>query len=598
MALVYQVQTETHANSVWVTNGTLAGTRQLAILDNSVMWVLGQKVILFDGGLRSLDLTGASAVLNSTLLPAFGTDSGSVQKLGKVLGNKLVFTAGNSTYGDELWVTDGTAAGTRLLKDIDPGTADSSIDLGEGLIALGSKLIFEAISAAHGQELWVTDGTPAGTTLLKDINPGTSWSFPDEFTVLNGRLYFTADDTTHGDELWVTDGTSGGTRLVADINPGAPDSSINHITALGSKIVFAAYDGTTKNVELWTSDGTAGGTVLLKDINPTPGVFGGSHPHNFTKLGNSLVCTANSSEVWITNGTTAGTQLLKDIWDGSTLSDPRDYFAIGNKLVFRAGDATHGTELWVTDGTNSGTILLKDIFSGPGSSTFRDFTLLGNKLVFIANDGIHGEELWVTDGTPAGTKLLRDINVGAAGSSLYASELSVLGSKIFFFAYDNSRGLALWSTDGTTAGTILFKDHNPATDDFYSTFFVDININTNIAPVHIGLSNASVREHAATGSFVGTLSALDFNAGNTHTYTLLTNAGGRFYVSGNQLRVTDGTKLDFEQTASLNILVRATDQGGKYLDKTFSISLNNVTPENVTGNAWQTSSSAAPATTF
>src|SRR5436189_4586426 len=64
---------------------------------------------------------------------------------------------------------------------------------------------------ANDYELWKTDGTQAGTVLVKDINPGISGSHPDHLTEVNGTLFFTADDGTNGTELWKSNGTTAGT---------------------------------------------------------------------------------------------------------------------------------------------------------------------------------------------------------------------------------------------------------------------------------------------------------------------------------------------------------------------------------------------------
>ena len=77
------------------------------------------------------------------------------------------------------------------------------------------------------------------------------------------------DDGTHGDELWESDGTAAGTLMVDDIDPGSDSSSPNYLTVVGGTLFFTANDGTTGK-ELWESDGTTAGTRIVKDINPGP----------------------------------------------------------------------------------------------------------------------------------------------------------------------------------------------------------------------------------------------------------------------------------------------------------------------------------------
>ncbi|HMN41630.1 MAG TPA: GC-type dockerin domain-anchored protein [Phycisphaerales bacterium] len=116
---------------------------------------------------------------------------------------------------------------------------------------------FAATSAVNGRELWRTDGTSDGTTLVRDINPGAGNSSPDNFTVCNGVLYFTADDGTHGREIWRTDGTAAGTRMIIDGYPGSPTSGPEYLASTPAGLVFHAsgpalgpglcsvYDGST-----------------------------------------------------------------------------------------------------------------------------------------------------------------------------------------------------------------------------------------------------------------------------------------------------------------------------------------------------------------
>ncbi|TYL84331.1 VCBS domain-containing protein [Bradyrhizobium cytisi] len=119
--------------------------------------------------------------------------------------------------------------------------------------------------------------------------------------------------------------------------------------------------------------------------------------------------------------------------------------------------------------------------------------------------------------------------------------------------------------------TVQVTDHAGAT--FSKNFQIDVT-NVNEAPTDITLSNHAVAENAPGFTVVGNLSAVDPDAGGTATYTLVDDAGGLFTLVANQL-VTTGP-LDYEQAASHQITVRATDGGGLTVDKTFTIATTNV----------------------
>ena len=89
----------------------------------------------------------------------------------------------------------------------------------------------------HGGELWKSDGTEAGTAMVKDIRRGSDGSYPSFLTSVGRRLFFTADDGVAGTELWVSDGTASETRLVKDIRAG---SSPRTLTAVGQTLFFTA----------------------------------------------------------------------------------------------------------------------------------------------------------------------------------------------------------------------------------------------------------------------------------------------------------------------------------------------------------------------
>ena len=142
------------------------------------------------------------------------------------VGGIAYFLANDGTHSRELWKSDGTDAGTSLVKDINPGGGDSNI---VSMTDVGGTLYFAADDGTHGHELWKSDGTEAGTTMVADINSGSSDSVaPEKFANLGGTVYFGANDGTHGVELWKSDGTEAGTTLVKNISPFGLDSEPIH----------------------------------------------------------------------------------------------------------------------------------------------------------------------------------------------------------------------------------------------------------------------------------------------------------------------------------------------------------------------------------
>src|SRR5207302_399773 len=181
----------------------------------------------------------------------------------------LFFSASDGSNGRELWESDGTPTGTFMVKDIIPGPG-SSVE--RNLTNVNGILFFYAYDGTHGQELWKSNGTATGTVLVKDINPNNSNpnggnSYVADITNVNGVAFFSAENGTNGRELWKSDGTEAGTVLVKDINPGSSSGIPAYLTNVNGTLFFDADDG-VHGRELWTSDGTEAGTVLFKDFNP------------------------------------------------------------------------------------------------------------------------------------------------------------------------------------------------------------------------------------------------------------------------------------------------------------------------------------------
>ncbi len=199
------------------------------------------------------------------------------------INGTLFFTTFDSVNGDELWKSDGTATGTVMLKDFDPGSSYSYIT---DMTGVNATLFLAANDGAHGTELWKSDGTAAGTVMVKDIFPGgftnaygvyvPNSSDPSSLTNVNGKLFFTANDGVHGNELWQSDGTTAGTVMVADINPGSASSAPADFTNANGTWFFAANDGIHGN-ELWALNTTPSPSLAVSGFptTTTAGVAGG-----------------------------------------------------------------------------------------------------------------------------------------------------------------------------------------------------------------------------------------------------------------------------------------------------------------------------------
>ncbi len=307
------------------------------------------------------------------------------------INGSLYFSGQTSELDWKLYKTDGTAEGTALIKDFDPGNEDEALNLGEGdYFILDNTLYFPASTTLQGNELWKTDGTEAGTVPVTDINP-LGDSSPRGFLEIDETVFFSANDGTLGRELWKTDGTTNGTTLVKDIFPGSERSD-----GIRDDVEFVNYQGTLFfsafspefGIELWKSDGTEAGTVMVKNIQPRSG---SSFLNSLTVFNDLLLFIARDSDgykIWRSDGTEEGTQILIDI------EAINGFINANGTLFFTATDDKHGRELWRTDGTPEGTQLVQDIFAGPRSSLPILLDYINETLFFTALDKSNGRELW------------------------------------------------------------------------------------------------------------------------------------------------------------------------------------------------------------
>lgn len=375
--MLFSAYTSAHGVEPWVTDGTGAGTHLLLDVepgpDTSLPSIL------------SWDLKGIE------------------------YGGYLYFRATTTAHGTELWRTDGTTAGTELFLDFEPGVGGSSPET----FVLNGNLYIMATVTGLGREIWVSDGTIQGTRPLLDINPGPGSGV--RFFARYGTEYpgperlFWGDDGNTGFELWITDGTAAGTRLLKEINPG-PDQSRGFplFKECNGLVYFVANDG-VHGGELWVTDLTTQGTQLVRDIRPGPD----SSSVDLRRCGcatNGLVFEAPSVllslEPWRTDGTPAGTVPLGDYVEDTWNNNLQVLELTNGRVVVGAKTPTLGYEPISTDGTVAGTFII-DFEPGPGSSSLYSGQLwrAAGERAFIPVFTPQGNLVMaVSDGTVAGTR--------------------------------------------------------------------------------------------------------------------------------------------------------------------------------------------------
>ncbi|RYY72006.1 MAG: T9SS type A sorting domain-containing protein [Chitinophagaceae bacterium] len=533
------------------TDGTTAGTMQLGNInaDRTAMLFTNGRLYFTQGGtLWSTDGTEAGTAAVKTT----GTIPGSIQQLTASNG-KIIFIANGGGTGLEPWVSDGTDAGTFLLKDIYPGSTGSE-NPGYGsfyLTDVNGIVFFSARdNTANGFELWKTDGTAAGTVMVRNIHAtANSSSNPIGFTAMGSTVYFTADNGTNGVELWKSDGTTAGTVIVRDIIAGTASSFVGAMAVKGAELFF--HMGSGASVGLWKTNGTTAGTVAVKTgINPYGGMI---------NVGGTLYFGASAGstgvELYKSDGTAAGTVLLKEIYAGTESSYPELYTNVNGTLFFVARqESFNDREVWKSDGTPAGTVIVKNLQPSPGGGSFPySLTASNNKLYFSPSQAADasGMEPWVSDGTVAGTFQLKDINY----FTQYAvnEQNSLLAGSQLYFPANSIYGYKMAKTDGTTAGTVLLTETDASHPNYSWAVQTGIpfqhanGFTYFVASQPVGSGNTEVWR--TDGTVAGTIQLKDidgnpFGSSQPSNFTRLGNQVFFFATTpteGRELWKTDGT---------------------------------------------------------
>jgi ELWxxDGT repeat protein len=332
----------------------------------------------------------------------------------------LFFTAVDGVHGRELWKSNGTAAGTKMVKDIVPQCHGygciGGLLISVPPVVIGSRLFLINDYCCIGTSaLYVSDGTAAGTKqLATDLPVSTTVGAAASY---NGKFYFAAYTDWDHASVWVSNGTRAGTY---DLEAAAGDDIV-FLPVSGRSLYFATYDEYDAEVliQLWKTDGTAAGTKMLTSEGALADV-----PIEAAYMANRLYFSDGAEgSLWKTDGTVKGTK---------SISTGRAQWltVAGGKLYF-----ARDTHIWRSNGTALGTADIGQF--GPYGA--RQLISVGAEFCFVAlNDPTWA--LWESDGTALGTYQVMSF-VGAPGEVQQAA----IGSKLFFGANDGVKGTELWS---------------------------------------------------------------------------------------------------------------------------------------------------------
>jgi len=362
-------------------------------------------------------------------------------------GEYVFFHADDGVIPANVWRTDGTSEGTIPL-NFSPTilTVDEFEPYSNQFYPAGDKVFFTAYDAVHGRELWVSDGTPGGTKMVKDVAPGSINSFIQIPVALGGRLFFIANDGKAGYELWVSDGSESGTHMVKEIISSEEDAYtfFLSLTPLDDEMLVVIYDSNLRTGDLWRSDGTAEGTQFVTTV---------PHPQTFIQ-GDGLVFftvllpSGGLAQLYQTDGTPEGTKAAADL--GSIYSVQHIAAMSGDIYVFIRTDS--GLEMWAYHADEDLLKRLRTFYDAryPNNYVVESATAHGklalSMLEYDEDLGSEAVHLWVSDGTEEGTLRIM-------GGFDFLFELQAAGKGFIFNGLSGAEGRQVWRSDGTQEGT-------------------------------------------------------------------------------------------------------------------------------------------------
>lgn len=444
---------------------------------------------------------------------------------------------------DELWKSDGTEAGTVMLKRFDErGNTAEGISIttdqyeAKNRSLSGNEMYFYGYTGSNGRKIWKTDGTPAGTTLVADKTANS-------LTRMNGDVYFVSDF-----KLWKISGTPESIELI-DV-PNIFVVATMRMAAFKNKLYFMGFDE-ANGVELWSSDGTPSGTKLFINTSPLTNNVYSLTTFNltatddyllFSTLHNASVNTRHT--LYRTDGTPGGTVQISPVdavdagtSSGSMFSITNEQFYCFNmnqKTIFRTNYQENGYSIVSTGSYNAGNLV---DFKGTAWYAGGTASMSGNNDFAEPHrtDGIQTVKTFDIITLMQGTN-----NVGSNPFGFHEQK-----GKLYFFAgLDNSMKLYQFEGDFT---------FNPSADSNWNTA---LNWNAGITP--LTTEDAVV---ASGGSVVVNVNAYARNlvlnsplqvsagtlnvGGNLSLNAKITLSNGNIQLKGNNSTISNGNATNY-----------------------------------------------------
>ncbi|HJX26955.1 MAG TPA: ELWxxDGT repeat protein, partial [Thermoanaerobaculia bacterium] len=445
----------------------------------------------------------------------------------RTLGEGLFFALDSPDTGNEVWYSDGTPNGTRMLAD---GCPD---ECGSFSAFVGSVRNVQLWISTYedGGRLWRSDGTRAGTFPLTEPQVVQFYG-----SLVAETFPFFFGCTEEGCAIWKTDGTRAGTRRFAELN--IVRSDLEWMRPIGDQVVFEVDD------EIWTADARGARRLAVVPANLTRPLAVWNGRVFF------IVETNSQQDLWVSDGTQRGTFQVTDFAAPRPFSSSLPVLIGQGGIYFLADDVVHGQEAWKSDGTVQGTRRITDFgYHLPfeyGAGPLWGAEIDG-KLFFAATDGLSGHRLWKTSGTPESMMEVSDLSLQFG---LYPA-----GDRVLFI-HPGGKGCELWSFGAAGAGVLI--------EDSLNCNLTDLGPVSRNGKVYYGLTTYSSSGEPSSwlwrtdGSKAGTvrLSALP----RFTDFIEVTQSGRRIYMPR-----PGGDVWLWEQAGGLRQLTKTPDNGSTEL---------------------------------